>query len=242
LTAITEELIDVPEAAPAWGLRQVMRRVMAGAMPRRLFLVRGRARCRAVYLTFDDGPHPQFTPKVLDALRDAKVSATFFVVGARARENADLLRRIAREGHTVAHHSYSHSLPGDVSPEQLMEEVRETQKVFQETLGRGSSLIRPPHGKVTGRKLWALWRAGFTVVLWNRDPKDFTLTSAQQFSLWVRLTPPVAGDIVLLHDTNALTAAALPELIESVRGRGLGFVTVDQLLGRAGQDAGRRPS
>jgi peptidoglycan/xylan/chitin deacetylase (PgdA/CDA1 family) len=83
---------------------------------------------------------------------------------------------------------------------------------------------------VTSSKLWALWRAGFTVVLWNRDPKDFARGSADELRQWLRCRPLSAGDVVLLHDTVSHTAEVLPELISSARESGLAFATADELL------------
>src|SRR5262245_42795080 len=86
--------------------RQALRRLLAAALPRHLFLVRGRTSSRCVYLTFDDGPHPEYTPGLLDRLAKADVRATFFVVGRMAERHPDVVRRMAAEGHLVANHSF----------------------------------------------------------------------------------------------------------------------------------------
>src|SRR5262249_55671830 len=92
-----------------FGIRQHMRGVMAAVLPHRLFLVRGKPRTNSVSLTFDDGPHPEHTPRLLDLLKKHEIKATFFVVGRQAERYPDLVRRMADEGHDVANHSFFHA-------------------------------------------------------------------------------------------------------------------------------------
>jgi peptidoglycan/xylan/chitin deacetylase (PgdA/CDA1 family) len=218
------------EMAAPWRPRQLLRRAMAATLPSRLLLVRGRPGDGRLCLTFDDGPHPVHTPRILDLLRANGVRATFFVIGKNARRYPELLRRIVDEGHALGHHSFSHAEPHLTSSRQLMAEIAETRDVIDAATGRRPRLFRPPHGKLTAGKLWALWHSGFTVVLWNRDPKDFARASADELRAWVRGRPMSGGDVVLLHDTVSHTADVLPELISSVRQAGLAFATVDELL------------
>src|ERR1700686_4686702 len=96
------------ERAPAWHVRQVMRAILEAFLPRSWFLVRGPHNRRSVYLTFDDGPHPDHTPRVLDALKCYGAKATFFVTGKNCVLYPDLIRRIVTEGHSIGHHSFSH--------------------------------------------------------------------------------------------------------------------------------------
>jgi len=196
-----------------WGLQLVV--------PRRYLLVRGDIRSRNVYLTFDDGPDPETTPRVLEVLSRHGAKATFFVIGARATEHPDLVRRIADQGHTVGNHSFYHRPPADVTSRQLMEELGETQAVLQGIPGCRNRLVRPPFGALTAGKLLRLWTAGWTIVLWNQDPKDFAASSVEPLSAWFRAHPPKGGDIILLHDTAAFTSPLLEELVPRVQDSGL---------------------
>ncbi|MCY2989949.1 MAG: polysaccharide deacetylase family protein [Planctomycetota bacterium] len=198
-----------------WGLRLTI-------SSRRL-LVRGPANSRIVYLTFDDGPDPETTPRILDVLRRHSVQSTFFVVGEKAAAHPDLVRRLADEGHAVGGHTFFHLDPNQVNGRQLIEEVRATEDLLQKILGRGSRLFRPPFGKLTLGKLWRLWAEQRTIVLWNKDPKDFAASSTEQLAAWFRNDPLAGGDIVLLHDTSAVTAEALEEVISHTRRSGLAF-------------------
>lgn len=212
--------------------RQAVGRAMSATLPRRLFMTHGPRAARSICLTFDDGPHPVHTSQILDILRDNHVRATFFVVGRHAQVEPELVRRIIREGHALGHHSFFHGEPAKTSTSQLREEVCKTQAFFAQTVERHSQLFRPPHGKLTLTKLLSLWCAGQSVVLWNRDPKDFGLGSAVRLIDWFKSAQISGGDVVLLHDNLAHTADALADLILLVRSRGLGFTTVESWIGR----------
>jgi peptidoglycan/xylan/chitin deacetylase (PgdA/CDA1 family) len=240
LTPLTIASFPAPRSAPAarprspWHIRQIIRAAMSAVLPPRRFIVRGRADSAAVCLTFDDGPDPLLTPMVLDILRDQNVRATFFIVGAHAEKHPELVRRIFREGHTLGHHTFSHvDPPAKISARELMAEIAQTDQVLREVLPKPLALFRPPHGKLSLAKLWALWRADLPVVLWNRDPKDFAAGDKEQLRAWFMDNPPGPGDIVLLHDTVPATPEVLEELIRTTRRAGLDFATVDQWVGAA---------
>ncbi len=209
-------------------LRQGVRRALAATLPRRLLLVHGRADRAEVCLTFDDGPHPEHTPRLLDVLQDLQVRATFFVIGRHAERHPHLIRRLAAEGHLVGHHSFTHSDPAQTSARQLIEEVRQTRALLAEILGAQSRWFRPPHGKLTAAKLWTLCRHGQTVVLWNADPKDYACPAAADVRRWFQQRPLRGGDLLLLHDTWPYAAEVLPEVVAECRSRGLTFATIDR--------------
>jgi peptidoglycan/xylan/chitin deacetylase (PgdA/CDA1 family) len=196
-------------------VRQALRSMLIAAVPRTRLIASLPRGDRTVALTFDDGPHPEWTPRVLDALARHGAQATFFVVGARAELQPDIVRRIAAEGHTVGHHSWSHSEPATTPARLLLAENRRTREFLEDLLKRPARLFRPPHGKLTPRKLLGAWAQGNVLVLWNRDPKDYQVTHASALRTWVATQPLSPGDIVLLHDTNEHTAAALPQMLSS---------------------------
>jgi peptidoglycan/xylan/chitin deacetylase (PgdA/CDA1 family) len=195
-------------------LRQLVLRGMAATLPRRLFMTSGPPGSRCVALTFDDGPHPMHTPGVLDRLRELGLRATFFVVGSKAEAHPDLVARMADEGHEIGHHSYSHAPPHQTTAPTLIAEARRTSALLARLVGRRPCLFRPPHGKLTAGKLLGLWALGQTVVLWNRDPKDFAAGAVAPIRRWFETAPLAGGDIILLHDAHPHTAPALPFLAE----------------------------
>ena len=211
--------------------RQLVKRVLTAALPRRALLVRGPLDGQ-VCLTFDDGPHPEHTPRLLDVLGRLELRATFFVVGAQVARHPELVRRIVHEGHLLGGHSYTHGPPATTSALELGREVRRSAELLAEVVGRRPTHFRPPHGKLTGAKLLALWSERQSIVLWNADPKDFACRDPGEVAEYFAARPLRGGDLVLLHDTAPHAAAALPDLVAAARRNGLGFATVDAWTGR----------
>jgi peptidoglycan/xylan/chitin deacetylase (PgdA/CDA1 family)/glycosyltransferase involved in cell wall biosynthesis len=210
------------ERAPAWHARQIVRAMLETFLPRKWFVVRGPHNRRSVYLTFDDGPHPDHTPRVLDALKSYGAKASFFVTGQNCMLYPDLIRRMVSEGHSIGHHSFSHSEPSKTSARDLTEELDRSDEAFRcADSSLRSHYFRPPNGKLSLGKLWAVRQHGLTTVLWNRDSKDYQARGAKTIREWAQANPFDSGDIVLMHDTNPHTPEALPTIIELVRSRGL---------------------
>jgi peptidoglycan/xylan/chitin deacetylase (PgdA/CDA1 family) len=199
---------------------------MAVTLPHRWFFVRAPAGSNAITLTFDDGPHPDYTPRLLDELKEQRVAATFFVIGKLAERYPDLVRRMAAEGHAVGNHSFDHVQPHGTSAEQLVAEMKRTRDLLASLIGEAPTLFRPPYGRVTFWKLLHLWWAGQTVVLWNVDPKDYTCQTAEEVRAWFADRPLQGGDVVMMHDNLPHAAQVLPHLVELARARGMGFTTV----------------
>lgn len=206
-------------------LRQVLRRGLAAILPKRMFLVGGSRRSGQICLTFDDGPHPEFTPPLLDALARHNVKATFFVIGREAERYPEIVRRIAAEGHILGNHTWSHPDPRTMTSRELTDEVRRTAKLLFELTGIDGLPFRPPRGKVTAPQMWDMWRRGQTIVLWNNDPRDYAQQTHGELSATLRAHPPQSGDIVLLHDSHPHAASAVNDIVRDVRARGLSFAT-----------------
>jgi len=222
--------VEIPPLRP----RDLIHRALAAAAPRRRFLRGGPARSNSACLSFDDGPDPEQTPRLLDTLGEHGLAATFFVIGRRARRHPGIVRRIAAEGHAVGNHTFTHPDPARISTRRLLAEVCHTGGLLADLLGRETTLFRPPYGRVTAPQLVGLWRAGQAVVLWNEDPKDFASGSAEEVRAWFRARPPGAGSLVLLHDDRPHARLVVPDLAASARARGLEFTTVARWVEGAG--------
>lgn len=193
-----------------------------------------------VALTFDDGPTPGATDRVLDALRDARASATFFVIGANARRHPDLVRRMRDEGHLVGNHSLSHSHFGVLRTlAYWTREVRACDEILADILGQPPAMFRPPMGIKTWHTTRAAREAGHRLVTWSRRAIDGLPTTPRR--ILRRLGGATAGEILLLHDgvephsphpDRSATIAAVAPLVESLRSRGLRPVRLDDLLAR----------
>ena len=221
-------------------IKQLIRAGMAATLPRRRFMVSGPRSAGAVCLTFDDGPHPEHTPRILDVLREHGAKATFFMIGREVEKHPQVVRRVIDEGHAVGGHSFTHGDPTRTTARQLAEEVERTEQLFEQVIGRRVMLFRPPHGKVTAAKMWHLWKAGQSVVLWNVDPKDFECKSPRELTDRLNNRTLAGGDVVLLHDTVPHAIDALPELLGSSRGRGLSFINAHSWVRPESRSSGRR--
>jgi peptidoglycan/xylan/chitin deacetylase (PgdA/CDA1 family) len=191
----------------------------------------------AVALTFDDGPDPQHTPRVLDTLDRYGASATFFCVGAAAHAHPDLLARAADAGHLVANHTWSHPFVPDLSRAELRWQVEATSSALTSAAGQAAapSLVRPPYGAYTPAALRWLAEFGATTVLWDVDTGDWQLPGADAIA--EQALRARNGSIVLCHDgggDRSQTAAAVPRIIEGLLNRGLRLVTVAELAGLPG--------
>ena len=216
------------EGFGANALRQAIKRAMLQTIPPRLFIGSGPPDSDGVCLTFDDGPHPEHTPVLLDRLEELRIVATFFVVGERAAKHPDLVRRMVDEGHSVGHHSYTHGAPERTSALELTAEIRRSMRLLEQITGEVPTLFRPPIGKLSPLKLAALWAHRQAVVLWSADPRDFLPDNADGVRRFFEENPPRGGEIVLLHDVQPNAVQVLPELVRESHGRGLRFTTADE--------------
>ncbi len=182
-----------------------------------------------IALTFDDGPDPARTPALLDALAELDVKATFFCVGDRVDAHPSLCARIAREGHEVGNHTYSHRyLP--LTPARSVErELHATDRAIEDATGKIPTLARPPYG---GRSPWTVRtfaRLAKRLVLWDVNSFDWKGRPPRDVAERVldRVKP---GSIVLFHDTHAeRTITALRLIVPALRARGYELVTVGQV-------------
>ncbi len=209
-------------------------------LTRRGTVYRVRTSGKKVALTFDDGPSPEWTPRVLDALKSAGVKATFFMVGHHVRKYPDIARRVADEGHAIGNHGYAHSVMLYYTPAEIEEEIKYTEKVIQDATGVTTKYFRPPKAWLRKSIKKKVEDMGYRTVLWSLNSKDWVKFDHR---LIVKIISRLVrgGDILLFHDSgNVLTreggdrrqtVAAVPLLARALRDKGFAFVTVDELLG-----------
>jgi peptidoglycan/xylan/chitin deacetylase (PgdA/CDA1 family) len=189
-----------------------------------------------IALTFDDGPDPVYTPRILDILAQWGVSATFFMVAENARRYPDVVQQIVARGHEVGSHGMHHSPFWFLSPKRSRLEIQESLATLQDLTGIPVRCFRPPWGMSNLVTHYWMRKAAQKVVLWSLDSLDwFFMTPAKviikKVSRWVR-----PGAIILFHDgpgvrrNAAALAEALPQLLESMLERGLVPVTVSELM------------
>jgi peptidoglycan/xylan/chitin deacetylase (PgdA/CDA1 family) len=195
---------------------------------------------RAIALTFDDGPHPDSTPKILQLLAREGLTATFFVLGNKAEAYPEVVRDIVRAGHGVGVHGYHHyRLYSLLPPSAVEEDIRKAQDAVERASGVKPRLFRPPVGQVSPRTADGARRAGVDIVVWsvrgfdglrNADPDRI----AQRVERGLR-----PGAIVLLHDAAErddhvpASLEALPKIIAAIRERKLAVVPLPVLIGES---------
>ncbi len=187
---------------------------------------------KKIALTFDDGPHPTKTGKILDVLDKYGVKGTFFVIGKNVKLYPEVLKRVYEEGHDIGNHTFSHKSINKMSYSCLCESVRECSDAICEVIGKKPLFFRPPEGYVNDSIAQKLYGEGYDVILWRVDTYDWKGRSADDIYNTV-IKNVKCGDIILMHDyisNNSYTAHALDKLIPKLQTDGYEFVTVSELI------------
>lgn len=213
---------------------------------------------KKLVLTFDDGPDPEWTPKILEILKSEGVPATFFIVGANAEAHPKLVQRAFEEGHEIGSHTFFHPDLGLVNEERATLELAATQRIIEVITGHSTTLFRPPYNAdsqpQTAREIAPLNIAdklGYITVGENIDPNDWDPTITDDDGTRPRTAQDIAkltvedivsrantseeGNIILLHDAGgdrSQTVAALPQIIRQLKAKGYQFVTTGTLLSK----------
>lgn len=231
----------------AFGDQHLIRDERYGDLPTP-FVVRrtGAANPKLLALTFDDGPDPKWTPKVLSTLEAAHVPATFFVIGENALVRPDLLRRMVADGDEIGNHTYTHPNLAGSSEAETRLEINATQRLVQAYTGRSMTLFRAPYfgdaEPTTADELQPALRAqqaGYTIVGLHVDPNDWQNPGTDEIVRQVvnqihNATEQSSSNVILLHDgggDRSQTVAALPRIVAVLRAEGYSFVTASQLVG-----------
>lgn len=179
-----------------------------------------------IALTFDDGPHPVYTPKLLDGLKERNVKATFFVVGKNIEGREDIIKRMDEEGHLIGNHTYDHVKITGLPEEEACAQITKTSELVKEITGKNTEFVRPPFG-AWDKKL----ECGFEMfpVLWSIDPLDWTTKNVDAVVQKV-LSRAEENSIILLHDYYDSSVEAALKIVDALLERGFEFVTVDELV------------
>ena len=205
-----------------------------------------------VAISFDDGPDPTWTPKILDILKEKDVKGTFFLIGAEAAENIGLMQRLAREGNEVGNHTYTHPEISEISPQQLDLQVKLTERLFASKLHVQPLYFRPPYDideepetDDQAAPIVPIQNLGYIVIGnkidtddWNehprKSPQEITQSVLTQLQI-MKTKPQFRGSVILMHDgggDRSATVAALPVMIDALRAHGYTIVPVSALMGK----------
>lgn len=187
---------------------------------------------KVIALTFDDGPHPVYTDKILDVLARYNAKATFFVIGVNVKNYPEPFLRAVGEGHEIGNHTYDHKNLRGIGCDAVIEQLARSADLVYRLSDYGVSLMRPPQGAMDEELLSVAEELGYRVIIWDVDTRDWASEPSEKIVQNV-LKNADNGDIILFHDyhvgaTN--TVDALNVIIPTLQKQGYRFVTVSELL------------
>lgn len=188
---------------------------------------------KKIALTFDDGPHPIYTKKILDILNKYNIKATFFIIGVNVESYGDILYDIVSAGHEIGNHTFSHHSLKGKNAQDIEEELENCREAIYQKCGENTTLFRPPGGIMADIEVGESdIFEGYDIIYWSIDTHDWAHHSPQKISDYV-VKNTKSGDIILMHDyigKNSPTPAALEIMIPKLIERGFEFVTVSDLI------------
>ena len=195
---------------------------------------------KLIALTFDDGPHPQYTEEILDILKEYDAKATFFVLGKFAELYPEIIKRQSREGHEIGNHTYSHIDIKKSTKDKLLDEYEKTQNIIAKLTDNKPKLFRPPYGSFNNNTIDIVEMDNSIIVLWSshQDSKDWSNPDVKKI-VNSTLSNVKNGDIILFHDyvyyEKSNTVEALKEILPELKNRGYKFVTISELINLEGE-------
>lgn len=208
-------------------LRSQMKAAAYRLAPERL-LRRGPTDARRVALTFDDGPD-HLTERYLDLLDRLAVPATFFIEGQFAERDPAIVREYVRRGHQLGGHGFDHQRFSRLSIAELDDQLRRTDASMPPQ-ATGRPWVRPPHGELSTRALLQLLSSGYVVAMWSLDSNDYRIHDPALLAAEVTPERVAPGEVILLHEGQEWTLAALPAIVDGLRGAGYELVTMADLF------------
>ena len=190
----------------------------------------GDSSTQKIALTFDDGPHPKYTPQVLDILKKHDVKATFFLIGKNIKQYPNLAERIVNEGHTIGNHSFTHSKTIDFKNQNgWKKEIENTDLEIRKILGKKPKFFRPPYGVTTPHLAGALKKSEKKTIGWSQRTYDTMSISPMKIKEKI-IKNLKSGDIILLHDTHENIVPLLEHLLPEIEHKNLSFATVNEMI------------
>ncbi|WP_042271691.1 polysaccharide deacetylase family protein [[Clostridium] dakarense] len=197
---------------------------------------------KLIALTFDDGPHKDFTPQILGVLKENDVKATFFVVGEMVDWNSEIVKREYNEGHEIGNHTFTHINVEKRSYSEINKEINQTQEAVKKVIGKEPNLFRPPYRAISKNMCTIAKDKNMNIILWsNLDPRDWS-NPGVNYIVETIVNKVQNGTIILLHDYNnsknstTQTIQALKIVIPKLKEQGYKFVTISELMNHMDKD------
>ncbi len=194
---------------------------------------------KRVLLTFDDGPSPEWTPKILNELKEANIKAVFFMIGHHVQKYPDIARRVVEEGHTIGNHGYAHSVMFYYTAAEIEEEIKYTEHVIKEVTGQTTKYFRPPKAWLRRGIKKKIKLMGYETILWSLNSKDWVSFNHKSITNYISKNIK-NGDILLFHDSGNVstteggnrrqTVKSISLLARTLREKGFEFVSIEELI------------
>ena len=185
-----------------------------------------------VALTFDDGPHPTLTPKLLDHLKERRLKATFYLIGWRVKQNPQLVKRIAREGHDIGNHSYWHPNLAAVGNKRLLNEIDKTNAAIVDVIGKKPKTMRPPYGALSLRQSRLLLEERkLPSIMWSLDTRDWKRPGSHYIANRI-INHAQSGSVILSHDIHGATIRAMPKALDHLK-KEFRLVTISKMIAQS---------
>jgi peptidoglycan/xylan/chitin deacetylase (PgdA/CDA1 family) len=197
-------------------------------LPRFLLSTKVPSASDTIYLSFDDGPHPEHTPRVLDLLRRHDAHASFFMVGRAAEAHPAIVRRAVDEGHLIGNHSYSHPRFTLIPLAEQLDEIARADRILAEFDGNARHRFRPPSGALPVSLMLHCWRSRRCIAYWSYDTLDYRREPKDRIVERLRTIPPVEGDVLLMHDDDHRIVEVLEEMLPEWRAAGFKMRTLPE--------------
>ena len=187
-----------------------------------------------IAMSFDDGPSPTLTPRLLDILKQRGIKVTFFVIGQNVEHAPEIVARAAAEGHEIGNHTWDHPALTKLSDGRIQDEINKTSEAIFKAIGKKPVLLRPPYGAMNARVHRIVEQDGMKVVLWSVDPNDWKRPGSSVVERRI-LAGAKPGAIILSHDIHPGTIEAMPATLDALLAKGYKFVTVSELIAMESQ-------
>lgn len=208
-------------------------------LTRRGTIYRIKTEKKRVTLTFDDGPSPMWTPKILDELNRENIKATFFMIGHHVQKYPHIARRVAQEGHIIGNHGYAHSVMLYYTPAEIEEEIKYTEHIIEKITGQTTKYFRPPKAWLRKRIKDKVKSMGYETILWSLNSKDWVSFNHKAIVNYISKNIK-NGDILLFHDSGNVstteggnrrqTVKSISLLARTLREKGYEFVSIEELI------------
>jgi len=202
----------------------------ASIPPTKLRWISGRSDLQIAALTFDDGPHPTYTPRILDELKKRNVKATFFTLGRSVDLYPQIVARIAKEGHEIGNHTYTHGNLSKMSNASIQKEMDRGRDAIVRATGIQPRVMRAPYGAIKSTQREMIYnKYKYPEIFWSVDSRDWESKNARSVTnVIMRDTRP--GGIILVHDIQKSAVDALPVFLDQLIAKGYKFVTISELI------------